>query len=186
MSTVRSAPQLICDDAEFRADGVHRYWLSRSIAAEGPVGLFLALNPSTAGAIGNDATVRKWKGFATRWGWLGFLVGNLFSFVEIKSALLRNLAPYHANDDNSDTALISLIMRTPHIVLCWGNNVPKHLHSRVSTVLDLLSEHQLPETTVSTFGLSKSGQPMHPLMLSYDTQLVSYTLAKRLLRRERE
>lgn len=183
---MRSAPQIITDDAEFRADGVHRYWLSRAVAAEGPVGLFLGLNPSKAGAVDNDPTVRKWKGFTKRWGWSGFLVGNLFSFIETKSALLRDLAPYHANDDNSNTALISLILRTPNIVLCWGNNVPKHLRSRVSAVLDLLSEHQLPGTTVSTFGLSKSGNPMHPLILGYDTPLQRYVLAKRLSRRERE
>ena len=179
-------PQIIGDDAEFREDGVHRYWLSRRVAPEGPVGLFLALNPSTAGAIGDDATVRKWKGFARRWGWSGFWVGNLFTFIETKSARLRELASYHVCDDASDKVLIAMLQRAPEVVLCWGNNVPKHLSSRIGAVLDLLQEHQPTGASVSTFGLSKSGQPMHPLMLSYETPRQRYVFTKRTSRRDSE
>ena len=175
----------ITDDAEFSLGGDYRYWLSRRVAEEGPVGLFLGLNPSKAGAMGDDHTVRKWKGFASRWGWSGFLVGNLFTFIETKSAKLKGLAPHQVNDEHSDQVLTDLMKWAPTIVLCWGNNVPKHLNSRVARVLDMLSEHHRQDF-LYTFGLSKSGSPTHPLTLGYDTPLRGYTIARRLSRRERD
>lgn len=56
--------------------GKYRYRLDRSVADSGPVYAFFGVNPSTADASIDDATVRKWRGFISRWGGSRFIVGN--------------------------------------------------------------------------------------------------------------
>jgi hypothetical protein len=48
--------------------GTYRYELWRRWA-EGPHVLFVMLNPSTADAVTDDATIRKCIGYAKRWGY---------------------------------------------------------------------------------------------------------------------
>ena len=48
--------------------GQYRFRLERTISMEGPVYAFFGINPSTADANLDDATVRKWIGFCKRWG----------------------------------------------------------------------------------------------------------------------
>ena len=69
--------------------GRHRYRLTRTVESEssaltlGRV-LYVMLNPSTATAETDDATIRKCKGFARRWGFRELEVVNLFSFRATK------------------------------------------------------------------------------------------------------
>lgn len=184
---MRLCPPLpVVDDAEFGTGDEHRYWLSRrnpDVHAAGPVGLCLALNPSKAGVTGDDPTVRKWRGFTTRWGWSGFWVGNLFAFVETESSKLRQLGYEHAIGRHNDAVLISMIQVAPEILLCWGNNVPDRLKGRVSAVLDLVLTQKQPSATVSHLGLTAQGAPWHPLRLGYDTPRQPWVFKEKVSRR---
>ena len=57
--------------------GLYRYTLDRAWA-NGRTITFVGVNPSTADAAIDDATVRRWRGFSERWGYVGFTVVNLF------------------------------------------------------------------------------------------------------------
>ena len=69
--------------------GKYRYRLDRTVSDSGPVYAFFGVNPSTADASVDDATVRKWRGFVQRWGGSRFIVGNVFAY---RSTDVRQLA----------------------------------------------------------------------------------------------
>lgn len=58
------------------------------------------------------------------------------------------------------------------LVPCWGDRskVPKSMHNEIDALLSLLHATGKP---VMSFGLTASGDPKHPLMLPYSTQLIS-------------
>lgn len=153
--------------------GNYRYWLERTI--ENPVGDkvfgFFGINPSTADASLDDATVRKWKGFALRNECSRFIVGNLFAYRSTDPAVLKGVSDPLGPE--RDYYLNKIISEVDIIVPCWGriNKIPKNLKWVVDDMMNLLQESGKP---VLCFGKTACGQPKHPLMLGYDTPLESY------------
>lgn len=128
--------------------------------------VFIGVNPSTADASLDDATVRKWRGFATRWGYTHFVVGNLFAYRSPNVQALASAAD--PVGEQNDEYLCDMLRGAHTVVPCWGarGKLPKQLHSRIDCVWELIKESG---ATVSALGITKSGDPMHPLMLSYST-----------------
>jgi hypothetical protein len=153
--------------------GQFRYRLEREILtnlSSGPVYAFFGINPSTADASLDDATVRKWRGFVSRWGGSRFIVGNVFAFRATDVKMLSQV-PDPIGRLNNDY-LKAIVAEADILVPCWGNSskVPRELRLHLRWLMNQLRGAGKP---LMTFGLSKSGDPMHPLMLGYDTQLVS-------------
>lgn len=154
--------------------GLYRYTLGRLAS---PVGhgavLFVGVNPSTADAETDDATVRKWRGFASRWGYHRFMVGNLFAF---RATDVRELAK--ADDPigpDNDSHLDAMIGTADLVVPCWGNRgkLPPRLWDRMVEVRMMLRDIASP---VRVLGLTANTQdPKHPLMLGYATPLQDWT-----------
>lgn len=152
------------------SSGRYRYTLERqsSRLVRGPVYLYIGVNPSTADASFNDATVRKWIGFTTSFGSTLFLVGNVFAARATDVRLLADMddpvGP--ANDEH----LIWLCSRADIIVPCWGNETkaPRELRHQFGRVRRMLVAVDKP---TKVFGLTKRGDPCHPLMLPYSTPL---------------
>lgn len=149
--------------------GRYRYRLERDCGIRGgPVYAFFGINPSTADATEDDATVRKWNGFVKRWGGSRYIVGNVFAY---RATDVRELA--RASDPvgraNSDH-LKDIVAEADILVPCWGNSskVLPEMRSHLRWLLYKLHESGKP---VMTFGATKGGDPMHPLMLGYDTPL---------------
>jgi hypothetical protein len=155
--------------------GHYRYRLDRCLGMfDGPVYAFFGINPSTADASLDDATVRKWKGFVSRWGGSRFIVGNVFAY---RATDVRELAKVAAPIGPLNDRYINDICEEADIMVpCWGDRgkLPKHLRRDVDWCLEFISDRGKP---VMTFGLSKGGDPMHPLMLGYDTPLVEWRAA---------
>lgn len=153
----------------------YRYRLERTLEGEGLAGTvaFIGVNPSTADADLDDATVRKWKGFAQRWGYQRIAVGNLFAW---RSTDVRALAAAEdpVGPDN-DQHLRDLLEGASLIVPCWGSSgkLPPRLHPRIEQVRDIL---QATSTPIAVLGLTSSQDPKHPLMLAYATPLVPWSL----------
>lgn len=148
--------------------GLYRYTLARDVGMDGPRFLFLGVNPSTADATADDATVRKWVGFVKRWGGRSFSVGNAFAY---RATDVRALASVeYPIGLYNDWHIMQMAVRADVIVPCWGNSdkVPPRLRSRFGFVLSMLQGADKP---IKCFGRTKSGDPMHPLMLSYSTPL---------------
>lgn len=148
--------------------GLYRYRLDRQVAEQGPVYAFFGINPSTADASVDDATVRKWIGFTKRWGASRFIVGNVFAYRATDVKVLATVDdPY--GDDIGDH-ITDIITEADILVPCWGNTskVPPKLQGAFDVLMDALVSSGKP---VRCFGLTKSGDPMHPLMLGYDTAL---------------
>lgn len=157
--------------------GLYRYRLDRDceglIPAEfdedSKVFAYFGINPSTADAMLDDPTVRKWIGFTQRNGGNRFIVGNVFSYratdVKVIGKVPFPQGPQHF------THLNQIIAEADVLVPCWGgrDKVPKHLREQLDLLLAWLHRSGKP---VLHFGTTDGGDPKHPLFLPYTTPLL--------------
>ena len=132
---------------------------------------FIGVNPSTADATLDDATVRKWRGFSTAWGHTHFVVGNLFAW---RATDVRELAlADDAKGPDNDAHLAAMVAEADLVVPCWGSRakLPERLRGRIADVHGMLRTCGRP---VRILGLTSSGDPKHPLMLGYRTELMEW------------
>lgn len=151
--------------------GVYRYRLEREVADVGLTYAFFGVNPSTADAETDDATVRKWRGFCERWGAKRFIVGNVFAYRATDvGELSRALDPV---GPENRTHQRDIIQEADVLVPCWGAREKVKDVSRIpfTWLIKDLTESGKP---LKCFGLTKGGDPKHPLMLGYSTELVSF------------
>lgn len=149
---------------------MYRYRLEREVAAMGSVFAFFGVNPSTADASLDDATVRKWRGFALRNGCRRFIVGNVFSY---RATDVRELATAAARGPDHERHISAILSDADILVPCWGNTskAPPALRNHFDA---LLARMRLSGKPIMHFGLTQSGDPKHPLMLGYDTPLTAW------------
>jgi hypothetical protein len=151
--------------------GSYRYRLERKVGVEGPVYAYFGVNGSTADHTVDDNTVARWIGFTKRYGGSRFIVGNLFAF---RSPHVKDLdaVPDPVGPEN-DMHIVRIIEDADILVPCWGrqSKVPRRLRYRFAEVENLLRTSGKP---VRVFGLTKDGDPVHPLMLPSTTQLVDW------------
>jgi hypothetical protein len=148
--------------------GTYRYRLERDSAGEGQTTVIM-VNPSTADATADDATIRKLKGFGARNQWGRIVVGNLFAY---RATDVRELdRAEHPVGAENDTHLLEMIREADRLVVAWGpmSKLPKHLRTRFRHVLDMA--HLCSRHPLSIGAPARDGHPKHPLMLSYDTPL---------------
>lgn len=151
--------------ATISEDGLYRYDLRRdwepTIAATRAT--FILLNPSTADADKDDATIRRCIGYARRWGMHGMTVVNLFA---LRSTDPRAL--YNAEDPvgpGNEKALLDAAVNARLVVAAWGNH--GRLMNRGDETTNWLKRH----ATLWCFNLSATGQPVHPLYQRSDREL---------------
>lgn len=148
--------------------GRYRYLLSRPRAIVEPCVLWIMLNPSTADATHDDATIRKCLGFARRWGFgASIRVVNLYAWRatdprDLKAAERRGEDVVGHENDSHIKFNVGCGM-TSRIVLAWGAN---GRGPRAAVVRDLVRQHA--RAPVVMLG----DAPRHPLMLAYDTPAI--------------
>lgn len=148
--------------------GTYRYHLSRDLGRPGPTVALLGVNPSTADATVNDATIRKDLGFGARLGWGRIVKGNKFAYRATDVRELRAAAdPVGPENDHH---LRAIIRDADIVVACWGplSKLPKNLRARW---LEVVAFAAAAGVQLQCFGTSQDGQPRHTLMLAYDTPL---------------
>jgi len=146
-----------------------RYVLGRRWA-EGPTLLFVMLNPSTADAEKDDATIRRCMGFAQAEGYGALEVVNLFAYRATKPRDLK-LAGWPVGPDN-DQHIRTAAAGAAAACLAWGAHIGEH--ARPQAVLPLLREVGVP---LKCLKLTAQGHPSHPLMLASSCRLVDFTQA---------
>jgi hypothetical protein len=151
--------------AVFDSTGNYRYSLWRKWGDTSKL-VFVMLNPSTADAQTNDATIRRCIQFAQSWGYGALEVVNLFALVATHPRVLRDaIEPVGAE---CNRYLIAATRQADGVVVGWGNW--GRLRDRDRAVLKLLAS----EKPLYCLGINQSGQPRHPLYVKGDTSLIPY------------
>lgn len=150
--------------------GRYRYTLERPIAlAPQRWLLWVMLNPSTADATTDDATIRRVVGFTRSWGYEGALVGNLYAYRATSPFDLWAFQKARGNivGPDNDEHLNRLLSRASCVVIAWGAHAERN-PQRAEYVRRLLSRR----LETYALGFTNSGQPVHPLRQPADLQLV--------------
>ncbi len=138
----------------------YRYSLFRRWA-EGSQCCFICLNPSTADADHDDPSVRRMIGFARSWGHGALVVGNLFAWraTDPEELYIRQDPIGPENDD----WLRRMASESAVVIAGWGNHGDFQGRGRVV---------QAMIGGMYSLGLTKSGQPKHPLYVAAATMPV--------------
>lgn len=144
---------------EIASDGC-RWALWRTIGP-GPIAMWVMLNPSTADANHDDATMRRVLGFSSRAGYGRITVGNCYPFRSKDPAELKTWlkSPQIGRMYINDSWLISMATAADAIVLGWGSQVGQERSAKMKKLLYRWRRkvYHLAET--------KTGEPAHPLRL---------------------
>lgn len=170
--------------AEISDCGRYRYTLTREWLLGEGLCLFIMLNPSTADAEVNDATIDKITKFAQRWGYQRLAVGNVYALRSTDPEKLKTErdpvgegplkyggGSRFTYDNMNDEWLRKLLIgpdRPMRVIGAWGTKADPR---RAATVCDLLAAHFGP---FDCLGVNKGGSPKHPLYLLDSTDPISY------------
>lgn len=149
----------------------YRHMLTRVWNPNGPMLAWVCLNPSTAGPADDDPTTRKLRGFAERWGFGRFVLVNLFPLCATDPKELHAATPDERIGryplSMMQTAALRSVIFAHGVVLAWGAN-----GSRYPTAVGEALRATASSNAVWHLGLTKDGQPKHPLYLPYDTKRI--------------
>ncbi len=159
--------------AIFGPGRVHRYWLWRVWEPGKRCLVFIGLNPSTADETKNDPTVERMERRARSMGYGGLIVVNIFAFraTDPKDMIASADPIGQFNDEAITRAVYDYAGLT---VAGWGAHGVRSERGRA--VKQLLLDHHL-DYNLAHLGLTKSGQPKHPLYISYETAPVAWRIA---------
>lgn len=148
--------------ATFSSCGRYRYTLTRRWATGKLYACFVMLNPSTADASENDPTVRRCIDYATRWGYGGLVVVNIFAWRSTDPDALEGV------DDpvgpENDAAILDAAKGADMVIAAWGV-ASKLAPARSRVVLDLFDARGVVPLALA---YTKAGHPRHPLYLRAD------------------
>lgn len=151
--------------------GRFRYRLSR-VWGEGPQLLFVMLNPSTADAEVDDATIRRCVTFAHAGGFYSLQVVNLFAYRATDPEDLRR-AGWPVGGDN-DSHIAAAACAAAAVCVAWGA-IGEHgpASDRVQQVMPRLIR---AGHTPQCLNITRRGYPQHPLYLPSTCRLRPYDL----------
>ncbi len=148
--------------------GLYRYLLTRcwdiGNTREDPV--WIMLNPSTADADIDDATIRRCINFSKAWGYGGLQVVNLFGFRATHPRDLKK-AEDPIGPDNREHVLRA-VANTSTVICAWGAH--GSLNGRGHEMLQQLWSWGAQPFRLGTKD-TNNGHPRHPLRLAKDTKL---------------
>jgi len=154
--------------------GQYRYRLDRLGDGFGATAIIM-VNPSTADATADDATIRKLRGFGERNRWGRLIIGNLFAY---RATDVRGLAkvPNPIGPENDDH-LIQILAECDQVICAWGpiGKQPRQWRNRYQNVLSLIRGAGLDPMCIGE--PAKCGHPKHPLMLAYSLPIQKWEAA---------
>lgn len=132
----------------------YRYSLWRLWDSSKPYVLFVGLNPSTADEYEDDPTLLKCIQYATKWGYGGLYMANLFAFRATQPEDLFK-ADNPIGDKNDDW-IKRLNNKAAMTVAAWGNH---------GLFMGRSSDIKPQLKSLYFLKLNKTGEPAHPLYL---------------------
>lgn len=152
--------------------GLYRYRLERQSPGDGQTTVIM-VNPSTADATQDDATIRKLIGFGQRHQWGRIVVGNLFAY---RATDVRDLQRVRDPiGPHNDTYLLDMLREADRVIVAWGpvTKQPKHLRDRYRRIEQMA---RMVSRELSSIGEpAKCGHPKHPLMLPYNSPILPWS-----------
>jgi hypothetical protein len=147
--------------AHFSPCGKHRMMLARIWDIKKPLIMFIGLNPSTANSETDDPTIRRIRSMVKGWGYGGFYMMNLFTFISTDP---KKLNIKEGNLPDSDWWLTMTADSVEKVVFCWGN----------FNVLGRDNELKKMFPEAWALHINKNGSPKHPLYCRSDSQLIRF------------
>lgn len=151
----------------------YRYELARKwTRPDGRAGrvVNIGLNCSTADAHDDDPTIRRDIDFADRWGRNELVKLNLFAFRSTDPKGLRGVAdPVGPDNDATIARYLDEAAKSPAdlVIFSWGGD-PRLVRARAAEIVRLARSL---DVVARCFGVTKHGQPLHPLYLRKDAPL---------------
>lgn len=140
--------------------------------------VFCCLNPSIAGRVVagreiTDPSATRMAGFTRSWGYAAFTIVNVFGYITTDPAALTKLTSEAAVGPDNLWHVREAIAGAALVVAAWGSSYPKALAVNVQGARDWL----MLQGPVHHLGLTKNGDPKHPLYLPATTQPTLWELA---------
>lgn len=149
-------------EAGISSDKLYRWWLFRRWAAEGPLIIWIMMNPSTADHTKNDPTILKIIRYAKRWGFGGVLVLNIYAFRTSKPENLPQELSARVGRSNDwwiKTMFRFAVRKKIPVIAAWGVKHEERGH-QVRRMAAGLGLH------LQCLEVALNGEPKHPRFLS--------------------
>jgi hypothetical protein len=159
--------------AEVSPCGTFRYLLNRRWRPGNRNLVFIMLNPSTADAVLDDPTIRRCRRIAKSAGYYALSVVNLFAYrATDPRELIRqgDLSPVGSGNDEWIRRITH--QGTPTVAVAWGCYGARY-RERAHFVVGLV------QRPVFCLGVTKTGQPRHPLLVPASQALVPWEAPER-------
>lgn len=152
------------NDAVISDCGRYRYLLRRTWDHTKPRALLVMLNPSTADAKLDDATIRSCVRLLSGHGYGSMEVVNVYAYRATDPDELRKQAdPFGPNNART---IESAIHRCDVVICAWGAYPPARQHA-----MSILNDVRSHRPATYCFGRTKAGAPKHPLYIKSGTPL---------------
>ena len=157
----------------------YRWILKRELLSGKKTVVFIGLNPSKANSVKNDSTIIRIINFCSRWNYKNIYVINLFGLIS-KSPfqLLKSIDPVGKNNDLITLKVLDFWRENINCDLWLGWGDKGQLYRRDQKVLELIKNHsnlKSKENNSSkrllSLGLTKKGNPRHPLYMPNESFL---------------
>ncbi len=155
------------NDAVISDCGKYRYLLRRTWDHKKPRALLVMLNPSTADAHTDDATIRSCVRLLAGLGYGSMEVVNVFALRATHPEELTK-AEDPIGPENADV-LCAAIDRCDVVIFAWGAHPMAEERGRL-----IRSTVKASRPAVFCFGKTKAGAPRHPLYIKSGTPLETF------------
>ena len=152
----------------------YRWILKRELLSGEKTVVFIGLNPSKANSCNNDRTLLRVINFCSRWNYKNLYIINLFGLIsKSPNQLSKSNDPIGDNNDLITMKSFKFWWEYSNCDLWLGWGDKGELKGRDRKVLKLIknfsnlkSNENNYSKRVLSLGLSKKGNPLHPLYMS--------------------
>ena len=162
----------------------YRWILKRELLIGKKSVIFIGLNPSKANSFHNDRTLIRIINFCSRWNYKNIYIINLFGFISKSPIhLSKSNDPIGVNNDLITLKSLEFWRGNTNCDLWLGWGDKGQMNGRDRKVLKLIknfsnlkSNENNDSKRILSLGLSKKGNPLHPLYMPNKSFLRKYDL----------
>ena len=168
----------------FSECGSYRWILKKEFLIGKKTVIFIGLNPSNANSSINDRTLIRIINFCSRWNYKNIYIINLFGLISRSPfQLSKSNDPIGLNNDLITLRVLKFWRENTNCDLWLGWGDKGKLNGRDSEVLRLIKNFSNLKSSgnnyskrVLSLGLSKKGNPRHPLYMPSNSCLRKFDL----------